>query len=159
MHRKLGRFVDSLSVTKFTPPSPSIHCIQVCRFFASLQIERVFRRNLFLYLISDFVCFFSRLPFSVVQFFRYRCSTIKWTARKGLCCCAYLFPFFFSASALFYVFIPKWWDFYQQTNANEKLIYFCMFIDLIDSRPNIAAGKIPTKRNKRGSERLWKRSM
>lgn len=126
--QKLGRFVDSLLVTNFTPPSPIQSIAFECAFFASLQIERVFRRNLFLYLISDFVSFFSITIFCCsilssisLQHHQMNCE------RKGLFFCdvAHLFPFFFSASAPIDVFIPMWWDFYQQTNANEKLIYFC----------------------------------
>lgn len=78
-------------------------------FFPSFRIERVFRHNLFLYLISDFVFFSSsRLPISAVQFFRYRCSTIKWNVRKGLF--SVLFAGLYSHSPLltfFHLFAPR----------------------------------------------------
>lgn len=100
------------------PPSCSIYCIYV-----SLLVwlfRHIFFRSFFDYHFRPLKSFF---PFvAALAFFHARISAC-------VCVCFSLCLFFVHS---------KWWDFDQQTNANEKLIYFCIY-RWIDSR--IAAGK------------------
>lgn len=101
------------------PPSCSIYCIYV-----SLLVwlfRHIFFRSFFDYHFRPLKSFFPFVAAARLFPCSYKCMCV--------CVCFSLCLFFVHS---------KWWDFDQQTNANEKLIYFCIY-RWIDSR--IAAGK------------------